>query len=128
MVGASISMLLANTIQLIEVCSMALNKGDMMKLTGNDRGVDSALPHPWLDKMSREMLIDYDSARFWYAYSYKNNSGGKPVHLGEELIHKMGEVIIDIRDRDGNIVSAYTILGIVESLLKHPDKVEIRIH
>ena len=53
---------------------MALNKGDMMKLTGNDRGVDSALPQHWLDKMSREMLIDYDSARFWYAYSYKNNS------------------------------------------------------
>lgn len=52
---------------------MALNKGDLMKLTDNDRGVDSALPQPWLDKMSREMLIDYDSARFWYAYSYKNN-------------------------------------------------------
>jgi hypothetical protein len=31
MVGASISMLLANTIQLIEGCSMALNKGDLMK-------------------------------------------------------------------------------------------------
>ena len=128
MVGASISMLLANTIQLIEECSMALNKGDMMKLTGNDRGVDSALPQPWLDKMSKEMELPYDSVMFWYAYSYKGNSYGKPIHLGEELIHKMGEVIIDIRDRDGNIVSAYTILGIVETLLKHPDKVEIRIH
>jgi len=53
---------------------MGLSKGDMMELTGNDRDVDSALPQPWLDKMSREMLIDYDSARFWYAYSYKNNS------------------------------------------------------
>ena len=35
-----------------------LSKGDMMRLLGMTTGVDSALPHPFIDKMSTEHGIE----------------------------------------------------------------------
>jgi hypothetical protein len=30
-----------------------MNKFDLMKYTGNDQGVDSALPEPWIDELTK---------------------------------------------------------------------------
>ena len=62
-----------------------MNKFDLMRLTGLDHGVDSALPQPWLDKMTR-MGLNYGDALFWYAWQYQKSPSG-PIHLGEALLN-----------------------------------------
>jgi catalase (peroxidase I) len=97
-----------------------MNKFDLMRLTGLDHGVDSALPQHWLDKMA-QMGLNYSNALFWYAWQYQKSPSG-PIHLGEELLNTMEETQIHLTN-GGNI----SILDLVKTLLDHPDNVMIRV-
>jgi hypothetical protein len=96
-----------------------MNKFDLMRLTGLDHGVDSALPQPWLDKMT-QMGLNYDDVRFWYAFQYQKSPSG-PVHLGEALLKKMEETLCLIYGEE------ITVLDLVKTLISRPDDVTIGV-
>lgn len=96
-----------------------MNKFDLMRLTGLDHGVDSALPQPWLDKMT-QMGLNYNDALFWYAWQYQKSPSG-PTNLAEALVEKMQETQISASH------GKCSILDLVQTLLDHPENVEIRI-
>lgn len=96
-----------------------MNKFDLMRLTGLDHGVDSDLPQPWLDKMTR-MGLNYGDVLFWYAWQYQKSPSG-PTNLAEALVEKMQETQISASH------GKCSILDLVQTLLDHPENVEIRI-
>ena len=98
-----------------------MSKGELMAMTGNERGVDAALPQGWLDEMAK--TFSYDNVRMWYAISYKNNSGGKPIHLGEELIRLMQTRQVNVQfEDDDNIYPTY-LIDMIKSILQNPERV-----
>jgi len=97
-----------------------MDKGTMMRLTGLDHGVDSAIPERWADQMVHQMGLDYHSVTMYYAWQYQKSPSG-PTHLGEALIEKMQETQISVSH------SKCSILDLVQTLLENPECVEIRI-
>ena len=96
-----------------------MDKGTMMRLTGLDHGVDSAIPERWADQMV-QMGLNYHSLITYCVWQYQKSPSG-PTHLGEALIEKMQET--QISASHGNC----SILDLVQTLLDHPENVEIRI-
>ena len=97
-----------------------MDKGTMMRLTGLDHGVDSAIPERWADQMVHQMGLDYHSVIMYYAWQYQKSPSG-PINLAEALVEKMQET--QISASHGNC----SILDLVQTLLDHPENVEIRI-
>ena len=104
-----------------------VSKGDLMKLTDKDHGVDSELPQHWLDKMSHEMLLQYNNVCMWYAWSYQNNSGGRPIHLGEEFIHVLQSTKIQLKWPRSEQMFEISVMDIVVSLLEKQDNLVISV-
>jgi len=90
-----------------------MDKSDLMKLTNRYKGVDSALPQPWVDDLARNGL-KYDSIINWYVWQYQDHSSG-PVHLGEELLLK--NITIDGIE--------ITILDLVKEILENRAEVKL---
>nr|MDD4352310.1 hypothetical protein [Candidatus Gracilibacteria bacterium] len=94
--------------------------GRLMELTGNNQNCDSSLPSDFLQEANKLKLHD---PTIWYVWSYKNQSiFGQPVNLAEEFFTLLDNTKIIIEN--GCEVS---ILDLVETLLAHPEEVEIRI-
>lgn len=73
---------------LLELANGYSNKGDIMKFTDSYKGVDTAIPQPWADKMR-----DHGINPGWYVWSYQENRVfGEPIHLLEKLHDKMIKV------------------------------------
>jgi hypothetical protein len=96
-----------------------MDKGTLMKLTGLDHGVDSAIPEGWADQMV-QMGLNYHSLITYYVWQYQKSPSG-PTHLGEALIEKMQETQISMSH------GKCSILDLVQTLLENPECVEIRI-
>ena len=96
-----------------------MDKGTMMRLTGLDHGVDSAIPERWADQMV-QMGLDYHSVIMYCVWQYQKSPSG-PAHLGEALIEKMQETQVPVSN------CKCSILDLVQTLLDHPENVEIRI-
>ena len=107
-----------------------LSKDDMMKLTGNDTGVDGALPEDWLHKVC-ELGFDRDDILGTYGYSYKGNPYGKPLNLPVEFLRFLDKTEIDCVDQRGEPIKTYkgkpTLLEFVMSILNSSDKWAIRL-
>ena len=97
-----------------------MDKGTMMRLTGLDHGVDSAIPERWADQMVHQMGLNYHSVIMYYAWQYQQSPSG-PAHLGEALIEKMQETQVPVSN------GKCSILDLVQTLLDYPENVEIRI-
>ena len=97
-----------------------MDKGTMMRLTGLDHGVDSAIPERWADQMVHLMGLNYHSLITYYVWQYQKSPSG-PTHLGEALIEKMQETQISVSH------GKCSILDLVQTLLENPEYVEIRI-
>jgi hypothetical protein len=116
-----------------------LTKGELMRFTGNDRAVDSALPEPWLDKVV-QLGFDRHEILFSYGYSYKDNSLGRPISLPMAFILELQERRIKLLDEDGKSIirgewkdgkcirhESCTIMELVKSLLDSTDEWEIKL-
>jgi len=116
---------------------MAMDKFKLMQATGNYDGVDSAVPEPWVDRLV-QLGLDRHSIMMYYAYSYHNGNCGKPIHLGEELINLMAHTRVMVRNQKGEpvkqidedtreLVEGATMLQLIQTMLDHPDELEIRL-
>jgi hypothetical protein len=109
---------------------MTFSKGDLMKLTRNDEGVDSAIPNYIVDEMKKLGFNEQDII-YAIAYSYNNNSTmGLPIILPLEFIKLLENTKIDIKDKNGellNLGTNYTLADLIKSLLTGYDNWEIRL-
>ena len=113
-----------------------MDKFDLMKYTDNYNGVDSAVPEPWVEKLMA-LGLDRHSILLYYAYSYKNSSFGKPVHLAEAMLEKMANIIVKVTDGqgkpihhrmpNGDMAEGTSLLYLDQSIFDHPDELEIRV-
>lgn len=103
-----------------------VSKSDLMKLTGNYDNVDIALPEPWLQKLT-ELGLDRRETLYSYAYSYKDNSLGKPINLPLEFIKKMENTKIQLKWPHCEDMIEISIMDIAISLLENQGNLEIKM-
>ena len=106
-----------------------LSKGDLMELTNNTTGVDSALPEPLVDQLQK-MGLDRHDILYSYAMSYKDNSFGKLVNLSIALLELLDKTPINIIDSKGEAIDIgnnYTMMDFIKSLIQNPDYWEIKV-
>jgi hypothetical protein len=119
-----------------------LSKGDLMNLTNNDCGVDSALPEYWLQEVEK-LGFNRDEILYSYGYSYKNSSFGKPLNLPLEFIKTLEDTKIEVIDDKTNqpikiyewnkedkieLTNKIPLIDIIKSiLLGNIDQYEIRM-
>lgn len=94
-----------------------ISKGDLMKLTGNDTNVDSALPEAWLQNVEK-MGFDRHDILYSYGYSYRKSLFGKPLNLSVEFIKLLDKTPIETH---------YSLLDFIVSYLKNPEYWEIHM-
>lgn len=103
-----------------------------MDLNNRYNGIDADLPQQWLDKLSKEMQIDYQSALMWYAWSYRDGSYGHPIHLGEEMFAVFSKKEIEIKMKIPGylelVTTKVTLEVMIKILLSSDDKVEIIVN
>jgi hypothetical protein len=108
---------------------MAFTKGDLMKLTGNDNSVDSAIPEKLVDEMKR-LGFNASDVIYAIAYSYKDNSFGIPINLSLEFIKLLENTKIEVMNNEGLMVTKemnYTLADFMLSYLTNTDRWELRI-
>jgi hypothetical protein len=108
---------------------MTFSKEDLMKLTKNTTGVDSAIPESWLQQ-AEKLGFDRQDIIYSYGYSYKGNSFGKPLNLPLEFIKILGKTEIEVKNNKGELISIgtnYTLADFIQSFLTNTDKWEIRL-
>ena len=98
-----------------------MNKGRLMELLNMKHMVDSAIPLDW-SRAARQLGVSKPD--FWYVWSYlQDGTYNKPIHLGESFFQLLDETKITV---NGDNRSA-SILDLIETLLAHPEDVEITI-
>lgn len=89
-----------------------------MELTGQSKS-DPALPSSFI---TDAINMSFDRPTMWYVWSYDNNSRGQPVNLAEKFFELIENTKIVV---NGNM--EVTILDLVETLLAHPEEVNIHV-
>ena len=103
---------------------MALSKGDMMEMTGNDEHVDSAIPE-YLVEQLKTAKFNIDDVLYAIAYSYKDSSLGRPILLPVAFIKLLENTNITIELACG--VMNVTLMDFIKSLLRNDERWEIRL-
>lgn len=95
-----------------------MQKGRLMELTNNNEKCDSALPSGFVS-----VIRQLDLQPIWYVWTYQNSGAfGRPINLTESFFSLLDKTKITVQN--GLEVS---ILDLVETLLTHPEEVEIKI-
>lgn len=107
-----------------------VSKGTLMKLTKNCEGVDSALPEPWLEQVTR-LGFDRHEILYSYGYSYKDNSWGRPISLPVAFLELLENTPLECHDQQGEIIETYngkpSLMDFVMSILDSSDKWKIQL-